>query len=173
MSSFEILAMSEELEALCAKRQGKAESILELSSPESRDSFEGQLQLSINGASNTKKKQKSSLTFNLMGLLDVSASLILEHDDFLQCWVASIHIHSACQLATSSMDESNRLSEDNLLLLHQQHLEPLEQLTMESFKAEVHLMEGHQSRGVSSCARSRSASTSSGAKSRAAFPLKL
>lgn len=95
--SLEILAMSAEMELLCEQEmQHKPESVLDISSPQARESFEGQLQLSINELANIgKQKSRGTISFNLRGLGDVEASIVLEHDEFLQCFVASIHIHGA------------------------------------------------------------------------------
>eukprot|EP00435_Cladocopium_sp_Y103_P063658 s636_g25.t1 len=120
--SLEILAMSEEMELLCESTlQSKAENVLDISGVESRESFEGQLQLSINSLANVKhRSHRSSISFNLLGHCNVLSSLVLEYDDFLHCFVASLHIHSPPgRLGDVARDMGGELTAANIQRLQQ------------------------------------------------------
>eukprot|EP00438_Fugacium_kawagutii_P007032 Skav230648 [mRNA] locus=scaffold2103:100609:102072:- [translate_table: standard] len=115
--SMDILAMSAEMEILCEKMHSKPESILDLCSSQSRESFEGQLKCTIG---RYRKGQKGdTVSFNLMGLGEVTSSVVVEHDDFLQCLVASVHMQSA---ALPHLSGGERLTEANIQRLQHQEL---------------------------------------------------
>ena len=137
--------MSEEMELLCERKlHSKAKSVLDISGVETRESLEGQLQLSINSLNVQKPKQRShrsSISFNLLGHCNVLSSLVLEYDDFLHCFVASMHIHSP----------PGRLGEDDMARMDDR------ELTAANIQLLVH-QEWTTARveigGVSSCVRS-------------------
>lgn len=132
VQSLEILAMSEEMELLCERKlHSKAENILDISGVETRESLEGQLQLSIKSlVANVQKpkqrSQRSSISFNLLGICNVLSSLVLEYDDFLHCFVASMHIHSPPGRPgddvdiVARMDDSGELTAANIERLEHQ-----------------------------------------------------
>ena len=149
VQSLEILAMSEEMELLCERKlHSKAENILDISGVETRESLEGQLQLSIKSlvANVQKPKQRShrsSISFNLLGICNVLSSLVLEYDDFLHCFVASMHIHSPPGRPgddvdiVARMDDSGELTAANIERLEHQESTAMARVEIGGFSSSV------------------------------------
>ncbi|CAJ1392188.1 unnamed protein product [Effrenium voratum] len=94
--SFQVHIMSDGVQRLCQQLlpvgENMPEQILDIASPDTRMSLGGQLQLVGNGfakrAQPQKERDQEVVTFNLLGLCERTATVTIEHDQVLKCWVA-------------------------------------------------------------------------------------
>ena len=98
--SFEVLLLSSDFGQLCQYAGlTTVKRILDLSSPDSRDSFNHDLQNLINALALMPREREvvrnDHISFGLLGLGTVNSSITLQKDDFLETVVATMHIHGS------------------------------------------------------------------------------
>lgn len=108
VQTFDILFFSQGMNQFCSEFGiNRPRSILDLSSDQSRYSFCNRLQEVVDCGD---QAQPAQLSFNLLAHGEVSTSLSVEHDELLDCLVASIEIH----LPREAPESPELLTEANL-----------------------------------------------------------
>lgn len=103
--TFDILFFSQGMNQFCSELGiNRPRSILDLSSDQSRYSFCNRLQEVVDCGD---QAQPAQLSFNLLAHGEVSTSLSVEHDELLDCLVASIEIHLPREAPESPLTEAN------------------------------------------------------------------
>eukprot|EP00435_Cladocopium_sp_Y103_P061544 s839_g23.t1 len=120
--SFEILSIGQDVEQLCQDRFLRPENILDLSCDQSRFALCDQLQRIVNSQAADDAGQVSGdvsnqVSFNLLGLQAVTASVHLEFDHLLETMVASLHLQGL-ERFEGGLDKA--LTEANLRKLNDQ-----------------------------------------------------
>ncbi|CAJ1457381.1 unnamed protein product [Effrenium voratum] len=120
--SLELHIMSDEMQRLCQQLLpvggNMPEHILDIASPDTRVTLTKQLQLMANEFAEREQQQKeadqevATVTFNLLGLGERRATVTIEHDQVLECWVACLVIPKA------TLTESNLRSLPETQPLH-------------------------------------------------------
>eukprot|EP00435_Cladocopium_sp_Y103_P054737 s313_g17.t3 len=116
--TFEILSLSSSLEGLCGQMaMEKVESILDISSTQ---------------GPNPRRGVENTLWFNLLGLGNVIASVVMEHDELLDTFVGTMQIHGPLELQRFQRGiaegTAETLTEANVQQLEQPRHRPLRSL---------------------------------------------
>lgn len=133
--TFEILSLSSSLEGLCGQMaMEKVESILDISSTQGRSAFNVNLQDLLNEITHSPRERgvENTLWFNLLGLGNVIASVVMEHDELLDTFVGTMQIHGPLELQRFQRGiaegTAETLTEANVQQLEQPRHRPLRSL---------------------------------------------
>lgn len=139
--TFEILSLSSSLEGLCQQMaMEKVESILDISSAQGRSSFNVDLQDLLNEITHSPRERgvDNTLWFNLLGLGNVIASMVIEHDELLDTFVGTMQIHGPLELQRFQRVEataSETLTEANVQQLEQPRIHRPPTTTVRSLRS--------------------------------------